>query len=85
MSRRNPGPRLPAPSGRSPLRHGRAVDAERTQRPQPVHGDSPRDRTHAGAGALAGAPRSHVAVLQETGPQPGSELGRHPRCAAAVR
>lgn len=61
------------------------MDAERTQRTQPVHGDRPRDRTHAGTGAFPDPPRLNVAVLQEAGPQPGAELGRHHRCAAAVR
>lgn len=83
--RGNSGSRFPASSGGSPLRHGREVDTERTQRTQPVHGDCPRDRTHSGTGALPGPSRSNVAVLQETRPQPGAELGRHLCSAAAVR
>lgn len=61
------------------------MDAERTQGAQPVHGDGPRDRTHSRAGALPRPAFSDVTVLQETGPQPGAELGRHNRSAAAVR
>lgn len=83
--RGNFGPRFPAPSGRSPLRHGREMDSERTQRAQPVHGDGPRDRTHFGVGALTSASCPHVTILQETGTKPGTQLGRHHRGAAAVR
>lgn len=83
--RRNPGSRLPASPRWGPLRQGGEVDAERTQGTQPVHGDRPRDRTHSGTGALPRPPRPDVTVLQETGPQPGAELGWHHCRAAAVR
>lgn len=82
--RRNSGSRLPASPRGSPLRHGGEVDTERTQGTQPVHGDRPWDRTHSGTGALPRPSCSHVAVLQETGPQPGTELGRHHRRATTV-
>lgn len=83
--RRSSGSRLPASPGRSPLRHGGEVDAKRTQGTQPVHGDCPRDRTHSGTGTLPSPSCLNVAILQETGPQPGAELGRHHCSAAAVR
>lgn len=82
--RRNPGSRFPASSGRSPLWHGWEVDAEWTQRTQPVHSDCPRDWTYSWTGALPCPSCSNVAILQETRPQPGAELGRHHRSAAAV-
>ena len=83
--RRDPGPCLPPSAGWGPLRHVWEVDAERTQGTQPVHGDRPRDRTHPGIGALTCPPRPHVPLLQETGAEPGAQLGWHHCCSAALR